>query len=356
MSRQTVHVSKRSAIQVSPRLAYRVSKRVTFRQGINIVAGAGPAIPHAPTNLSATPLDREVDLTWTAASGADTYNIYRSLTSGSGYSLIDSGIVPTSYADTGRTNGVTYFYIVTGVNGLGEGPQSNEVMSTPSSVFTPADIVGLRLWLDAQTIMGLGDGDQITLWQDQSTHGNDATNLLHSVNYATNAINGLPAAHNPNFGILGSTSVGLGITGNGARSLLIVMNLGVFADVFFDGAWSGGLASQAWGVGVSEAFHWGGGFDVPYNTSFSTQQWILAEYTYDGTYINTWENGAQTNTNITIPSGALNSANIGWALFNWENGDRASAGYIASAILYDSVDLVTQAKAREYLRTEYALF
>src|SRR5690606_14284499 len=41
--------------------------------------------------------------------------------------------------------------------------------------FSPADIAGLKLWLDATAITGLSDSDPVTTWVDQSGEGNDAT-------------------------------------------------------------------------------------------------------------------------------------------------------------------------------------
>ena len=58
---------------------------------------------------------------------ADSYNIYRSTTQSGGYALLNSIAAPTNatpltYTDTSVTNGVTYYYIITGVNLSGETP------------------------------------------------------------------------------------------------------------------------------------------------------------------------------------------------------------------------------------------
>ncbi|HET6385284.1 MAG TPA: fibronectin type III domain-containing protein [Armatimonadota bacterium] len=86
--------------------------------------------PSAPTNLTAVPGDMTVTLSWTAASGADTYNIERSTSPGTetSYKTLVTG---TTFTDTGLTNGTTYYYTVSGVNGAGEGPVSNEASATP---------------------------------------------------------------------------------------------------------------------------------------------------------------------------------------------------------------------------------
>jgi fibronectin type 3 domain-containing protein len=62
-----------------------------------------------------------------------SYSVYRGTTA-SGESAYVSGITTTSYADTGVANGTTYYYKVTAVNAVGEGPQSSEVSATPFTV------------------------------------------------------------------------------------------------------------------------------------------------------------------------------------------------------------------------------
>jgi len=90
------------------------------------------AAPAAPTNLVATAGNAQVSLTWTAASGAASYSIYRSTTSGS-ETLLASGVSSTSYTDSSVTNGTTYYYKVAAVNAGGTSPLSSEVSATPSA-------------------------------------------------------------------------------------------------------------------------------------------------------------------------------------------------------------------------------
>jgi hypothetical protein len=61
--------------------------------------------------------------------------------------------------------------------------------------FSPLDIPGLVLWLDASQIVGLNDGDPVATWSDLSGNGNDATQGTASQQptYQTGEINGLPA-------------------------------------------------------------------------------------------------------------------------------------------------------------------
>jgi fibronectin type 3 domain-containing protein len=70
-----------------------------------------------------------VTLSWTAStSTVSGYNIYRSTTSGSGYTLINSGLVAVqTYTDTSVEIGTTYYYVTTAVDSSGnESTYSNQ--------------------------------------------------------------------------------------------------------------------------------------------------------------------------------------------------------------------------------------
>lgn len=109
--------------------------------------GGGPTAPSAPTGLSATAGDGNVDLAWTANSEPDVigYNVYRSVTSGSGYLLLNGSLVTgTSYQDSSATNGTTYFYVVTAFDSESlESTFSAEVSATPADGTAPAAPSGL---------------------------------------------------------------------------------------------------------------------------------------------------------------------------------------------------------------------
>ena len=88
--------------------------------------------PSAPTGLSATAGNLQVSLSWTASSGATSYNVKRATTSGGPYSQV-ANVTTTSDTDTGLTNGTTYYYVVSAVNAAGESANSSQVSATPFS-------------------------------------------------------------------------------------------------------------------------------------------------------------------------------------------------------------------------------
>ena len=95
--------------------------------GLNVA----PAVPMATSLTSATPGDGSIGLQWSApawngGSAVTGYNVYRGTSSGGETLLAQVGNV-TSYTDATATSGTTYFYKVSAVNSVGEGPLSNEL-------------------------------------------------------------------------------------------------------------------------------------------------------------------------------------------------------------------------------------
>jgi fibronectin type 3 domain-containing protein len=98
---------------------------------------AATSPPPAPAGLAATAGNGKVTLSWNASTGATSYNVYRSTTSG-GETLLASGDTSISYTDNAVTNGTTYYYEVKAVNSAGASGFSNEVSATPQVSAPPA--------------------------------------------------------------------------------------------------------------------------------------------------------------------------------------------------------------------------
>ena len=91
-----------------------------------------PNPPAAPTGLQATGSNAQVSLTWNASTGATSYHVKRSTTSGAETQIA----APTgaNYTDTGLTNGTTYYYVVSALNAAGESANSSQATATPANV------------------------------------------------------------------------------------------------------------------------------------------------------------------------------------------------------------------------------
>jgi endoglucanase len=107
----------------------------SFKDGMSggaaTASAPAPSAPaSAPSGVSGKSGRGQAVISWSASSGASSYNVKRSGSSGGPYALIASTGV-TSYSDEGLAGG-TYYYVVTSVGSSGESTNSVEVSVTPA--------------------------------------------------------------------------------------------------------------------------------------------------------------------------------------------------------------------------------
>jgi hypothetical protein len=85
-------------------------------------------VPAAPS-VTATAGTGSIALTWNAATGATSYNVYESTSAGK-EALLTSVVTP-SYTHSNLKTGTPYYYEVTAVSAFGESPKSAEVTTQP---------------------------------------------------------------------------------------------------------------------------------------------------------------------------------------------------------------------------------
>lgn len=100
--------------------------------GVSVQPGYWGATPPTPTSLSVINGSGSVDLTWAAAIGATGYKVKRATVSGGPYITVAT-TTSTAYSDSGLTNGVTYFYVVSAGNPAGDSADSAEAAGTAMS-------------------------------------------------------------------------------------------------------------------------------------------------------------------------------------------------------------------------------
>ena len=104
-----------------------------------LTGGAAPpppnGAPYAPSGLTATGGNGQVNLAWIAGNGATSYNLYRATASGfesSNAAPVVTGITGTSYTNTGLNSGITYYYQVVATNTFGSSGFSPEAHAMTS--------------------------------------------------------------------------------------------------------------------------------------------------------------------------------------------------------------------------------
>lgn len=124
-----------------------------------------PPAPMPPTGLTAVGSDDAITLNWNdnTEPDLDYYNVYRSLTSSTGYVQIQTGINSSSYVDNSVSNGVTYYYTVTAVtDSVSESAMSDEA-SAIAHMAGDLNYDGLVNLFDVQT---LANGWQVIYQMD----------------------------------------------------------------------------------------------------------------------------------------------------------------------------------------------
>jgi autotransporter-associated beta strand protein len=88
--------------------------------------------PNPPASLTAIPGNTQITLTWPAVTGATSYSVQRSGSSGGPYTAIATA-AGASYTNLNLTNGTPYYYVVASANAAGTGSNSEQATATPSA-------------------------------------------------------------------------------------------------------------------------------------------------------------------------------------------------------------------------------
>lgn len=100
-----------------------------------ITASGAVTVPEPPTLLTAIPGNGQVQLTWSASTDGGAaiieYKVY--LGTHPGHPFTSVSVSSESYLQTGLENGLTYYYMVSAVNQVGEGVTSDIVAAIPAS-------------------------------------------------------------------------------------------------------------------------------------------------------------------------------------------------------------------------------
>jgi len=135
--------------------------------------------PSGPTGVNTDPGNGQVTISWSSVTGATSYNLYWSLTSGvnktNGTKIPN---VTSPYVHSGLTNGTTYYYVVTAVNSYGESGESAQQSAIPGTAPPPPTGVTATP----------GNGQVTISWS--SAAGATSYNLYWSLTLGVNKTNG----------------------------------------------------------------------------------------------------------------------------------------------------------------------
>ncbi|MGH7445457.1 MAG: hypothetical protein ACREKM_11295, partial [Longimicrobiales bacterium] len=135
-------------------LAIALVSVLTFAACDDDDGGTGPVQLTKPTNVTAVRSGADVNVSWNAVTGAETYTVERDqLGDAAGFAAVESGLTTTSYTDVGVPTDAAFQYRVIAVRGTEESPASDpkEVLEVgPAEAQLPPEITG-ELVLSADT-------------------------------------------------------------------------------------------------------------------------------------------------------------------------------------------------------------
>jgi hypothetical protein len=221
--------------------------------------------------------------------------------------------------------------------------------------FSPANVSGLAIWLKADAIIGLADGDPVTTWEDSSTNNRDATQATSASKptYKTAIINGKPVVRFDGVDDLMASSLSM------ATKPLTAFVVAKFTDFT--------VPRTMFGASVNGGAQFRIGTDAKMNLlrqdtaligaqtgTIATATPVLCSVTYSGAgayvfYEDGTADGSGTNDQ-TFAASTMVVGRHGAAAQEWMLGD------IAEILFYDSVLSTTDRDAVEdYLGDKYGI-
>lgn len=199
--------------------------------------GTTQTAPAAPTGLTATAGNDQVALAWNASSGATGYDIYRGTTSGGESTTpIATDVSGTSFTDSNVSDGTTYYYEVTALNGTLQSGDSNQASATPQQVTQQSataltssanpSVYGQTITLTATVSAGSGTPTgSVTFYNGSTSLGAASLNngvATLNVTFTTVGSDSLTAAYSGNSNFQASSSAALSQTVHKAASQVAI--------------------------------------------------------------------------------------------------------------------------------------
>jgi len=229
--------------------------------------------------------------------------------------------------------------------------------------FSPSDVAGLQLWLAADQITGLSDGDPVTAWPDQSGNGNDAAQATGAKKptFKTAIQNGEPVVRFDGIDdtlvipsdVLDSSSVDRAATMFFAVSPATLSNGNGYV-ALVDAEAGGGVRLFALFIGNSYCSFWNNNATYTPSPAFSTGPQIVCIRT-SGATATVFVNGTQV---ATVATGTTSSSGCQLEIGGNPSGSASLLQGDYAEVLYFNAALSTDDRERveAYLNDKYAIF
>jgi hypothetical protein len=140
--------------------------------------------PAAPTGLTATAAGQtQINTAWTASSGATSYTVSRSATSGGPYSSVGTSSTP-SFSNTGLSCNTTYYYVVSASNGTCSSANSAQASATTSACTGGTELI-TNGGFETGTTPWVLSGNAFRSTTAANAHSGSAYSYLGNANNAT---------------------------------------------------------------------------------------------------------------------------------------------------------------------------
>lgn len=222
------------------------------------------------------------------------------------------------------------------------------------TAFSPTDIAGLQLWLDASQIAGLNDGDAVATWADVSGNGRDVTQASATARptYQTAEVNGLPVVRCDGVDDFLATASSIVAAQPVTVFLVLRENGGGIGQYYFDGGSAGTDRCSMAGSysGTPDELALFAGSVVAGTTQTHPMPLVLLRAVFNGASSAIFRN----STSYLTGNAGAQALSVGITVGARFNGVSPLNGDICDLLVYDSVLSVGNAALVEnYLRSKW---
>jgi hypothetical protein len=271
-----------------------------------------------------------------------------------GYTVVGGPSQPIVVVSDGRpTQGNVPIPVVLGSGpAMGGTPIPVVVISGSFNSFTPSDIPGLQLWLEASAITGLADNAPLTTWPDSSGNGRDATQSTagNKPLYKTAILSGQPVVRfDATDDRMATASIAHGV-GAGDFTWVVVARVTNAAANYSPIMANGSFAPALYFHDNRINLYWAADHSWT-NTVTADNTWYTILVSRSGTDVSLRLNGADDGVPFSLNNNMANAV----MHLGFDGSGGALGGDEAELLFYDTaLDATQTANIEGYLRSKYA--